>query len=104
MGGVTDFAWHSSTSLWRRKVQRIRFRARARKILERDSDDPNTYRFGHRRWQNPDDAEDMVAIAKFWQGFRELAACTLEEMRGILRKALDAEKRLMVKRPVQRTA
>eukprot|EP00961_Rhodomonas_salina_P233224 3151854-Rhodomonas_salina.1 len=28
--------------------QRIRFRARARRILERDSDDFNTYRFGHR--------------------------------------------------------
>eukprot|EP00961_Rhodomonas_salina_P028247 381526-Rhodomonas_salina.1 len=81
--------------------QRIRLRARARKIVDRESEDFNSYRFGGRRWRDPDNPEDMAAIAAFWHCFSEFAACTLEEMTGILREALAAETIFVAKRRPQ---
>eukprot|EP00961_Rhodomonas_salina_P174804 2357886-Rhodomonas_salina.2 len=47
------------------------------------------YRFGRRRWRNPDDADDMAAIANMWQSLAEVVDCApLEEMLSVLRKAI----------------
>lgn len=83
--------------------QRIRFRARARSLVNRESDDYNSYRFGKRRWRNPDDPNDMEAIAKVWQYFAGFTACSLEDMAQILREAISAETLFKTKRRTQAT-
>eukprot|EP00961_Rhodomonas_salina_P088588 1191586-Rhodomonas_salina.1 len=46
---------------------RVRVRSSIRQLENMPAKSCSFYSFGKRRWRNPDDADDMAAIAHMWQ-------------------------------------
>eukprot|EP00961_Rhodomonas_salina_P091962 1237352-Rhodomonas_salina.2 len=77
--------------------QLVCFRASTTQITDGDIYGCSFYHFGGRLWRDPDDAVDMVEIAKAWPSVHAFSACTLEEMVTILRKVIAAKAAFMSK-------
>lgn len=75
--------------------ERVRFRASTRQLTGDEVASASFYRYGARRWLNPDDADDMEAIGKISQKMKRLAGeqwiCTPESLAEMLRKAIGFE-------------
>eukprot|EP00961_Rhodomonas_salina_P068636 921199-Rhodomonas_salina.1 len=71
--------------------ERVRVRAVERQIMGKIVPSSNCYRFGRRRWLNPDDPHDMAAICMACRQMQDIDSFSESELVRILRETNSAE-------------
>eukprot|EP00961_Rhodomonas_salina_P298310 3937962-Rhodomonas_salina.2 len=91
--GVTEAQFNKA--LENHGFDRVRMRATTRQIMGKVIDRKSCYRFGGRRWLDPDDANDMAEIHKRCQQMHNVpgaqSTCSVTELVQILRETIASE-------------